>query len=211
MGLPSYLTRLVPLVAAWTQVTVLDLPGFGAWRRGLACAPTISAMARAAAEWLRAQDGPLVLAGRSTGAQAALRAAVEEPAALHRLVLIGPSFDPATRTRRGLLRALPRSYSRDAPGQLVRGLPDLLRAGSRLVPLVRSGQADRPEALAVRLRMPLVVAAGAQDRIAPGEWTGRLAAAAPRGSVAVLPGSRNVPWTHACAVDELLHSAASPL
>ncbi|WP_165865763.1 alpha/beta fold hydrolase [Vallicoccus soli] len=209
LGLPGYLRRLVPLLAAWTRVTVLDVPGFG--RPGpLVCAPTVPAMAATVAEWLRSRPGPVLLAGHSTGAQAALRAAVEVPAPLAGLVLVGPTFAPGCRTVPGLLRAVPGSYARDAPSQVPYALPDLARARARLVPMVLSAMADRPEELVPRVGVPLVAAAGAGDRFCPRPWLEQLAALAPRGRAATLPGSHNVPYTHAGSVAALLREVTAP-
>jgi pimeloyl-ACP methyl ester carboxylesterase len=71
LGALGYLLDTLAGCAAWARSFLLDVPGFG--RRGArACAADVQAVAETVSDWLEeVPDGPVVLAGHSTGAQAA--------------------------------------------------------------------------------------------------------------------------------------------
>ena len=146
----------------------------------------------------------LVLLGHSTGAQAALRAAllVQDVRRLDGVVLAGPTVAPTQRRLDLLALASATAYRRDSPRELV-VLPEVLRARLRLLTLVRSAIADRPERAVPRLSVPLVLTAGRGDAFAQQWWLEVLASAATRSpdvTLERLGGSHNNPYTHA---DEL--------
>ena len=98
LGNLSYLDQWVAKSTAWTKITVLDLPG---WRHGRAssCPPTIEGIASAATRWLEDNDKrDLILLGHSSGAQSAIRVAVQVPERLTGLVLAGPVCTPDARS-----------------------------------------------------------------------------------------------------------------
>jgi pimeloyl-ACP methyl ester carboxylesterase len=206
LGLTRYVSRFADRVRrAGADCEVLDLPGYGSPGPRVT-APDVLSVGRVAAARLarlapEAGARRVVLLGHSTGAQAALAAAVELQEARDdlTLVLAGPTFALDQRSLPGLLARVPLAYRHDAPWQL--DPRELLRAGPRdLLALVRSGQQDRPEDRVVGLRLPLVVTAGEQDTLAPRAWLDELAGRAtssPSVRVAVLGGSHNNPWTHA--------------
>jgi pimeloyl-ACP methyl ester carboxylesterase len=143
---------------------------------------------------------PLVLAGHSTGAQAALLAALalQDATRVDAVVLAGPTVAPRQRGFARLAVAAPAAFRRESLGELV-VLPDYLRARRNVLRLLRSAFADRPEANVTGLRVPLLLTAGRRDAFAPGEWLATLArsaTAAPSVSTVVLPGSHNNPYTH---------------
>lgn len=207
------------------ECVVLDLPGYshrrparGALGRGpVPTPPTVADVGRAAAAWVRSHGphhgGPVTLVGHSTGAQAALTAALvlqrEPPDPPDRpdppgvtsgpaLVLVGPTFRPSHRRIPGLLLATPLAYRRESPSEL-RVLPEILRGGLDLVRFLRSGMQDRPEERLGRLRLPLTLAAGRADTYAPEPWLRELAARAvqsPAVRVVRTEGSHNAVFTH---------------
>nr|WP_269205247.1 alpha/beta hydrolase [Motilibacter aurantiacus] len=211
LGALGYLLPTVRAVAArGGRCVLLDLPGFGS-RRPRPCPPTVAGAAGALAAWARAAAPPgrLVLAGHSTGAQAALHAALllQPDAAPQALVLAGPTVAPG---QRGLLRLAaraPAAYRRDSPRELA-VLPDYLRAGGALLTLLRSAVADRPEEAIARLQAPVTVTAGRQDAFAPRAWREQLvrAAGGPARQVE-LDGSHNNPFTHPAQLAEVLATA----
>jgi pimeloyl-ACP methyl ester carboxylesterase len=94
LGAVGYLLDVLHATAAWTRVSLLDLPGFG--RPETAdCPVDLDALAAATAAVLPRR--PAVLLGHSTGAQVALRAALSTPEHVAALVLVGPTFEPASR------------------------------------------------------------------------------------------------------------------
>lgn len=200
LGLRAYLDPLLATFAGrGVRATLLDLPGFG--RRGRpVCAPDVTAVGAAAADRVRAlpTEDDVVLLGHSTGAQSALRAAldlqVDRPPV--RLVLAGPTVAPTQRSLARLAAVAPLAYRHDSPREAVI-LPDLLRGHVRVLAYLRSGIADRPEDAVTRLRVPLVLLAGRADAFAPRPWLEALADASGAPAVVrVLPGSHNNPFTH---------------
>jgi pimeloyl-ACP methyl ester carboxylesterase len=217
LGAPTYLAPLArELDQRGLAVSVLDLPGFG--RVGpLDCAPTPSGIAAAVVRHVREHppDGRRVLlAGHSTGAVAALRAALQlqDEGALVGVLLAAPVFAPGQRTWAGVARAAVPAYRRDSPREL-RALPDYWRGRRHLPSLLRAGLAERPEQDVGRLRLPLTLTAGRADTFAPPWWLAQLAAAAspaaaPR--VVLLAGSHNNPFTHPEQLGALIASRALP-
>jgi pimeloyl-ACP methyl ester carboxylesterase len=221
LGALDYLLRFVrELAGRGHRVTLLDLPGFG--RRDVAgrapsidcCAPSIAAVAEAAAAWCVTldDDEPPVLLGHSTGAQSALLAAVrlqaERPPAA--VVLASPTVAPNQRSLPRLLAAAPVTHPRDLRAELS-VLGDVRRNGRDALRLLRSAIADRPERTVRGLTVPLLVTAGRRDAFVPPGWLVVLAHGAPSRSARVvrLPGSHNNPFTHPAALATVVEGVVS--
>jgi pimeloyl-ACP methyl ester carboxylesterase len=209
LGLPGYLVPTMRALAdRGVTSTLLDLPGFdGAGPR--ACGPSVADVADAAAAWLtdrcaggrRTPPGaPVVLVGHSTGAQCALRAAVQLPdgGPVGGLVLAGPTVAPEQRRLTRLVAAAPTAYRRESVKELLvlkyvaRWAPDVVR-------MLLSSTRDAPEQTIDRLRLPVLLTAGRQDSFAPPPWLATLARSAvrsPSARIVRLPGSHNNPFTH---------------
>jgi pimeloyl-ACP methyl ester carboxylesterase len=152
-----------------------------------------------------------VLIGHSASCQIVVEAAGRAPTRVAGLVLIGPTTDPrADRWSRLAARWL-RTAAWERPHQV----PLLVRDYGRTGP-VRMGRAmdaarrHRIDRAVARVRCPVLVVRGRHDRIAPGDWTAALAAAAPRGRATDLPaGAHMVPITHpgdlAAAIGGFVH------
>jgi pimeloyl-ACP methyl ester carboxylesterase len=202
LGLPAYATPTVRAVAdRGASCVLLDLPGFGE-TGPLDARPHIHDIGNTAARWIdRANHGGrLVIVGHSTGAQAALTAALavqsDRPDA--ELVLAGPTFMPAHRRLGPLLRSTPRAYREDSLREL-RVLPAVARGRLRVWRILRSGMSDAPERRIARLRLGVTLTAGRADAFSPPPWlrmlrdSARLAAHA---EVVEAPGSHNNLFTH---------------
>jgi len=101
LGTMGYLVPLMRALAGrGVDCSLLDLPGFS-HRTRRACPPTIDGIAQVAAGWVRrhVRAPDLVVAGHSTGAQAALRAAVraQEHGTVSSVVLAGLTMAPTQR------------------------------------------------------------------------------------------------------------------
>lgn len=200
LGLPRYTRPTAEaLAASGLRCVVLDV--LASRRDRPRVPPDIESLGLAAARWVRASpfEGPLVLLGHSTGAQAALAAALHlQPVAPSlKVVLAGPTFQPQHRTVGGLARAGATAYRRDSPRELV-VLRDLARVRTDVVRIIRSAQRDRPEERIAGLTAPLLLTAGEYDTFAPREWMRCLAEASATDSprVVQLPGSHNNLFTH---------------
>jgi Alpha/beta hydrolase family len=202
LGVLGYLVPFARAVAgAGGLCSVLDLPGFGT-PGGLSSRPTVAGIGAMTADWVRgcARGGDVVLLGHSTGAQAAVRAALalqgDLPPSV--VVLAGPSVAPSQRSLARLIAAAPGAYRRDSPRQLV-VVPDLARARSDLLAMLRDSIADRLEDTVGSLLPHLVVTAGRRDAFARPPWLATIATAAVKARsvrVVQLPGSHNNPYTH---------------
>ncbi len=209
LGLPFYtLATARALVERGMSCTVLDLPGFGSDRL-CSTPPNIHAIGLATARWVEAQasDRPVVLLGHSTGAQAALTAALALGAGrpFLSLVLAGTTFAPRQRGLIGLATATPSAYRHDRPDEL--DPAQLVRGGSAIVAILRSGLRDAPEDRIRHLRVPVTITAGIHDSFNPVEWLDLLATSAvlaPTVRTSLLGGSHNNLFTHPDEVADLV-------
>jgi pimeloyl-ACP methyl ester carboxylesterase len=216
LGLLSYLDPLLrALSRRGLPATVLDVPGHDRRSRRVVAA-TVPSIAAATAEAVLARPGAerLVLVGHSTGAQAALRAALvlQDIRRVDAVVLAGPTVAPTQRRLDLLALASLAAYRRDSPRELV-VLPEVLRARLRLLTLLRSAIEDRPERAVSRLSVPLVLTAGHRDAFAPQWWLEVLAGAATRSPSVLLErlgGSHNNPFTHADELAGLIGRSVRP-
>jgi pimeloyl-ACP methyl ester carboxylesterase len=218
LGLPAYILRLARTLARrGLDVAVLDLPGYrrsGRTAGARTVAPHIDAVGDVAARWTRqrAASRRVVVLGHSTGAQAALTAALElqHDCDVAALVMAGPTFTPPQRRLSRVVVTAPAAYRDDTLGELC-VVPDLLRARTAVWSVLRSGLADEPERRVGRLRVPLVVTAGEHDAFAPPWWLRMLASCAleaPSREVALQPGSHNNPYTHPLELAQVVVGAA---
>ncbi|MDK1342802.1 alpha/beta hydrolase [Streptomyces sp. 378] len=183
--------------AEHTTCHLLDLPGFTAPGRRACNPPMVGPLAGTVTNWLaRVPDSPVVLAGHSTGAQVALRAAVRAPGLVRALVLLGMTFPPHLRHTAPLLRAATRTAVREPAGLLGAVVPDYLRAGPlRLTRYLASALGDRPEQALPELSCPVLLAAGAHDPLAPPDWITHAARQTPSGRAVILPGAHGFPYS----------------
>lgn len=202
LGALGYLAPTVRACAAWTEVHLLDVPGFGHSRTQQEPAD-LTSVAAVVAGWLRE---PVLLFGHSTGAQVALRAALLAPDRVTGLVLGGITFPPRLRPVGSLLWAVARTLPHERPAELPAVAPYYLR-GLRggLGALLRSGLADRPEDHVHRVTAPLTVVRGEHDHLCPRSWAERLAA---RGRLVQLPGGHNDVWRFPELASSALRAAA---
>jgi pimeloyl-ACP methyl ester carboxylesterase len=155
---------------------LLDLLG---WRGGRARASpaTLEAVAAVAARWLEITDRrDVVLVGHSTGAQAALRAALLIPERVTGVVLAGPSFDPVTRSLpRSVLGAVA-TLPREPIGAAEVAVPSYLHSGGvQLLRFVRSALAYRCEDHLPELAAPVVLLTAEHDPFSSPAWVAEMA------------------------------------
>ncbi|WP_166382815.1 alpha/beta fold hydrolase [Catellatospora methionotrophica] len=210
LGAVGMMRRTMTVIGSRTRCVLLDLPGYH--HSGPAsCAPTIEDIADLVAAWLRDHTTtPVILLGHSTGAQAALRAAVKAPGLVDMLVMAGPTLVPAARRPWGLTRKLARTLIHESVSAGIAVCPDFARAGIRnLLQFARSGMDDRPEQIMPIVSCPVLVITGEHDHLAPPSWAHRLAAMATEGSAVTIAGAHSFPHTMPRTVSDLIRQAAA--
>ncbi len=193
-----------PLAARLTDdgtVHLVDLPGYGAApdpRRPV----SLDDHADALASFVRGLDAPeVVVVGHSMGAQVVVSLAQRHPGLASRLVLIGPTMEPARRTAAQAIGRLLLDGTREP--LTVNGIvftDYVFRAGPvytiRQLPLVLD---DSLEERVVGLDVPVLIVRGDDDPIVSGEWVRELAARAEAPLVEV-DGPHVVQYTNPDAV-----------
>jgi 2-hydroxy-6-oxonona-2,4-dienedioate hydrolase len=184
-----YLAPLGVELAADRPVLVPDLPGYGLSDPPPG-RPSLAALADAVIACADAAGHERVaLVANSFGAQVSVEAALRHPERVERLVLLGPTVDPAARS----LRAQYARWQRCAPDEHLSVLAvmarDLVDVGPlRAMRLLRIMLDDAIEAKLPRVRCPALVVRGGRDRVCPAAWSERAVRLLPRGELAVVPG-----------------------
>jgi pimeloyl-ACP methyl ester carboxylesterase len=215
LGLPTYTRPMArAVVSQGLGCAVLDIPGFGSGARRSAL-PDIHSIGRTVASWVRAHAAGrrLVVVGHSTGAQAALGAALvlQDDLPTAALVMAGPTFTPAQRRLPALLVATPAAYREDTLREI--SIREVARARLGLLSIIRSGMRDAPEDRLPRLRLPLTLTAGERDAYAPGPWLATLAVSAGQSAevrTVFMPGSHNNLYTHPQQLAGVIGDALQP-
>ena len=194
-----YFRPLTRALETTHRVLSLDLPGFGASahpRRPLTLAEHGDVVAAVMAE--HGVRGATLL-GHSLGGQVVVELLRAHPGAAARAVLVGPTTDDRARSavRQGL-RLL-----RDALGEPLSFVALEVRAYLACGPRVYLHTlvhmlAHRTEEALPHVAVPVLVARGAHDPVAPRGWVERLAATSPLATTAEASGGgHGVHYTHA--------------
>ena len=177
-------------LAAFYRVFAVDLPGFGRSdkpprRLGLV------ELAETLGVWMRTSGlRTATIVGNSYGCQIAIELAVRRPRMVQRLVLVGPTTDPAFRTRRQQIARLALDATREPLSLLGIALTDYLRCGPRrILHGVREAVEQRVEERVGLVTAPALVIRGMRDPLVSAAWAERLASALPAGRLVVVPGA----------------------
>ncbi|MGY1762668.1 alpha/beta fold hydrolase [Geodermatophilus sp. SYSU D00779] len=156
----------------------------------------------------RLGEGPVLLVGHSQGCQVVVAAARDPRVA--GLVLLGPTTDPRLRSAVGLARRWVATAVRERWPHAFLALPQWLRTGPwAMRQLWDVASPDRIDARLGAVRVPVTVVRGTRDRLCPHDWAAAVAAAAPDGRLAEIPGAAHLtPMTHPVQVAALLRAAA---
>lgn len=206
-----YLTRLHEALARTADTISIDLPGFGSTPhpdREL----TVADHAAFIHDVLdQAGVGRRVLVGHSMGAQFVLEAALQRPASVPHLVLMGPVVDVRRRTVfRQMLALAQDALLHETPGSNAVVFSDYVRCwpGWYLKQL-RIMMDYRTEERIRRLAGPVMILRGDADPIASGEWCRILAGRAAAGRLVEIPGCGHVvQYTGTAQVAEAISSFA---
>jgi len=189
-GLSSSRT-LKPLIRALgsrRSVYAPDLPGFGMSDQPIHPLD-IPGLADAMRRWLLDNDlAPAIIVGVAFGCQVAVDLAAAYPAAVDRLVLVGPMFDPEARSAGRLAMRWARNAPRSSPRQAPKVVHDIIDAGPwRSVRTIRQALDDPIEEKLGDIEAPTLVVRPERDHLVPAAWTERVAELIPDSELAVLP------------------------
>ena len=185
-----YMVATIAKLASAFDVYAVDLPGFGLTDKPPEVLDVVG-LADALAAWIRAAGlGRPALLANSVGCQIAVDCAVRHPWRVGRMVLVGPTTDPAAHTAlRQVLRWL-HNLPGERPGQLPLMVADYADAGvGRALDTFGRALADRIEDKLPLVQAPTLVVRGARDRIVPQAWAEEVTRLLPRGRLAVVAGA----------------------
>jgi pimeloyl-ACP methyl ester carboxylesterase len=189
-GLSSGRT-LKPLIRALgteRPVFAPDLPGFG-----MSDQPShpldIPGLADSLRRWLLDNElAPAIVVGVGFGCQVAVDLAAAYPAAVERLVLVGPTFDPKARTPVRLALRWARNAPRYSPRLAPTIVHDFIDAGPwRSARTLRKALDDPIEEKLGDIEAPTLVVRPERDHLVPAAWTERVSKLIPDSELAVLP------------------------
>lgn len=182
------LKPLIKALGTRRPVFAPDLPGFGMSEQPIH-PPDVPDLADALRRWLFANRlAPAIVIGVSFGCQVAVDLAARHPAAVDRLVLVGPTFDPKARTLVRLALRWARNAPRFSPRLAPTLVHDLIDAGPwRSVRTLRRALADPVERKLGEIEAPTLVVRPERDHLAPAQWTERVADLIPDAELIVWP------------------------
>jgi pimeloyl-ACP methyl ester carboxylesterase len=182
---------LKPLIRALgtrRPVFAPDLPGFGMSDRPIHPLD-VPGLADALRRWLFDNRlAPAIVIGVSFGCQVAVDLAARHPAAVDRLVLVGPAFDPEARTPARLAMRWARNAPRSSPRLAPTVVHDFIDAGPwRSMRTLRRALDDPAEEKLGEIEAPTLVVRPERDHLSPAAWTARVAERIPDAELVVLP------------------------
>lgn len=190
LGLSSrYMVPLARELSTFYRVFALDLPGFGRSEKPPRRLGLVE-MAETLAGWMRTTGlRAATLVGNSYGCQIAVELAARRPRMVERLVLVGPTTDPAFRTRRQQLARLLLDALREPVSLLGIAITDYLRCGPRrMLHGLREALEHPLEARLPLVAAPALVVRGLRDPLVSASWAARLASELPAGRLVIVPG-----------------------
>lgn len=185
-----YMVPTAERLARICNVYAVDLPGYGKSAKPEKIL-SLSELADALAGWMRAAGLEKAhLVGNSFGCQIIAEFAVRHPAQVQRLVLQGPTVDPAARSPwRQFLRLAHNSW-REPRSLGPISMRDYWDAGlPRAWATMKIALQDRIEDKLPHIRAPTLVVRGTRDPLVPRPWAERVARLLPRGTLAEIPGA----------------------
>jgi pimeloyl-ACP methyl ester carboxylesterase len=182
------LKPLIKALGGRRPVFAPDLPGFGMSDQPIHPLD-VPGLADALRRWMLANGlAPAIVVGVSFGCQVAVDLAARHPAAVDRLVLIGPTFDPEARTPARVALRWARNAPRSSPRLAPTVVHDFIDAGPwRSVRTLRRALEDPVEEKLVDIEAPTLVVRPERDHLVPAKWVERVAELIPDAELVVLP------------------------
>jgi pimeloyl-ACP methyl ester carboxylesterase len=185
-----YFRRLGAVLAAYGDVHLIDLPGYG-WTRRPEHASSNAVTADLIGRLLdEAGASSCVVVGHSMGVQSATELAIERPDVVSHLVLIGAAVDVAHRTVRQQAVRLSVNSILEKPLLSTVQTFDVLRCGPRwyLAQLKLAMSYPLEDRLPLA-GQPVLVLRGSRDVVAGAAWSDRLARTAQHGKAGTIDGA----------------------
>jgi pimeloyl-ACP methyl ester carboxylesterase len=197
MTVSDYLLPGCERLAEWTEVHLVDLPGYAGSGR-----PTrrldVRGYGETVVHWLAAVglDRPVVV-GHSSGTQVAAWAGVLARDGVTAVGLASPTVDPDVRSLPRLLVHWRRDARYPSPGLQDNHVPEWKRAGARgIAHLVRVHLGDALEEQVRRLEVPVQVLHAEEDGLCSRAWAEELAEIARDGELVAMPAAHTFVWNH---------------
>lgn len=170
-----YMSPLALELSTRFRVAVPDLPGHGRTpARGRRLG--VVDMAAALASWMDvAGVGGAHLVANSLGCQVAMQVAVDGQVSVSRLLLAGPTMDPAAPTAARQVARLVRGTPREPTSLALLAVAEQLRRPLQAWYALQAGLAHPVEVVAREVTNPTVLVRGADDHVAPSAWLRQLA------------------------------------
>ncbi|MFL6136115.1 MAG: alpha/beta fold hydrolase [Nocardioidaceae bacterium] len=197
MTVSDYLLPGCAALGEWTEVHLLDLPGYAGSGQ-----PTrwldVRGYGETVVHWLEASGvGRAVVVGHSSGTQVAAWAGVLAPERVAAVGLASPTVDPKVRWLPKLLFYWRLDARAPSPGLELSHAPEWRRAGSRgIAHLIRVHLDDRLEDQVRRLPMPVLALRADQDRLTTERWMDDLVREATEATWVKVPGAHAFVWLY---------------
>lgn len=197
MTVSDYLLPACAVLGEWTEVHLLDLPGYAGSGQ-----PTrwldVRGYGETVAHWLESSRiGAAVVVGHSSGTQVAAWAGVLAPERVAAVGLASPTVDPMARSLPKLLFYWRLDARAPSPGLEVSHGPEWKRAGARgIAHLIRVHLNDRLEDQVRRLTVPVLALRAVEDRLTTDEWMDDLVGGAEEGTWVKVPGAHAFVWLY---------------
>jgi pimeloyl-ACP methyl ester carboxylesterase len=197
MTVSDYLLPACAALGSWTEVHLLDLPGYAGSGR-----PTrwldVRGYGETVAHWLDASGVErAVVVGHSSGTQVAAWAGVLAPERVAAVGLASPTVDPKVRSLPKLLFYWRLDARAPSPGLEVSHAPEWKRAGPRgIAHLIKVHLDDRLEDQVRRLTMPILALRAEDDRLTTERWMDDLVGVASEAAWVKVPGAHAFVWLH---------------
>ncbi len=183
-----YMVPTAQRLAAHYSVYALDLPGFGK-SEGPQRVLTIAELADAVVAWMDVMQLPrAILLGNSLGCQVLINLAARYPRRVERLILTGPTVDPAARTVIQQASRLLFDFVLEKPSLLYHLVIDAYAAGIRRTwQTFQYALYETSERQLCSIPAPTLVIRGARDLIATQQWVEEMVRLLPDSQLQVIP------------------------
>jgi len=186
----SYMVPTAERLAPLSRVYAVDLPGYGKSYKPWPIL-RLPQLAEALAAWMNALALPQAhLVANSFGCQILAEFALHYPRLIDRLVLQGPTVDPAARTLWQQLGRLWRNARHEPRSLGWLSFKDYAAAGLRRAwATMKLVLADRIEEKLPYVQAPTLVVRGSNDPLVPQRWAEEVTRLLPHGTLRVIPGA----------------------